>query len=60
MYLIYLLYILITIKYSSYDHISKNQKNQPFIKQYSMDLHKYKIIFLPLDAQLYFTSTLLI
>jgi hypothetical protein len=34
------LYILMIIKYSSYNHISKNQKNQPLVKQYSIDLQK--------------------
>jgi hypothetical protein len=34
------LYILIIIRCSSYDRISKKQKNQPFIKQSSMDSQK--------------------
>jgi hypothetical protein len=33
-------YILISTKYSSYDRISKSQKYQHFVKQFSMDLQK--------------------
>jgi hypothetical protein len=31
-------HILMNTKYSSYDRISKSQKNRAFIKQYSMDI----------------------
>jgi hypothetical protein len=48
-------YILINIKFSSYNHISKSQKNWHFINCYSMDLQKYKILFSPLHAQLNLT-----
>jgi hypothetical protein len=33
-------YILINIKYSSHNHISKSQNNRPFIKHCSMYLKK--------------------
>jgi hypothetical protein len=49
---IFFFYILKNIKYSSYDCISESQKNQLFIKYFSMDLQKLKIIFTSWDTQL--------
>jgi hypothetical protein len=50
-------YILINIKYSSYDCISKSQKKSTSCYINFMDLHKLKIFFLSLYAQLNLTST---
>jgi hypothetical protein len=48
-------YILINIKCSAYNRITKSKKNQPFIEEFSMDLLKWKMIFLLIDAQLNLT-----
>jgi hypothetical protein len=52
-------HILLSIKFSIYYRISKNQEKQPFIKDNSANLQKYKIAFQESEAQLNFSQTLL-
>jgi hypothetical protein len=53
------LFILFNVKSSSYDCISKIQKNCHFIKEKSINKRKYETFFLPFDAPIYFSQTLL-